>query len=91
MLHCLYMYFYLSYCYLGGIVLTASHNPGGIRHDFGIKYNIDNGGPAPDGVSNDIYENTQTISEYKTTSKLETDRLIDILGTTKYSVSFCLT
>lgn len=73
---------------LGGIVLTASHNPGGIRHDFGIKYNIENGGPAPDAISNDIYDNTKTINEYKITAKLETDRLIDVLGTTKYKVSY---
>lgn len=72
----------------GGIVLTASHNPGGIRHDFGIKYNIENGGPAPDGISNDIYENTKTITEYKITSKLETDRLIDILKTSNYKVRY---
>nr|XP_023015182.1 phosphoglucomutase [Leptinotarsa decemlineata] len=71
---------------LGGIVLTASHNPGGIRNDFGIKYNIENGGPAPDHVSDAIYDHTKKISEYKFTPKLETDRLIDILGTTTYNV-----
>lgn len=71
---------------LGGIVLTASHNPGGIRHDFGIKYNIENGGPAPDSVSDAIYEHTKKITEYRTTPKLETDRLIDILGTTTFNV-----
>ncbi|XP_018568134.1 phosphoglucomutase isoform X1 [Anoplophora glabripennis] len=71
---------------LGGIVLTASHNPGGIRNDFGIKYNIENGGPAPDSVSDAIYENTKKITEYRTTPKLETDRLIDIIGTTTFNV-----
>ncbi|CAG9769927.1 unnamed protein product [Ceutorhynchus assimilis] len=71
---------------LGGIVLTASHNPGGIRHDFGIKYNIENGGPAPDQISNNIYELTTKITQYKTTPTLETDRMIDILGTSKFNV-----
>lgn len=66
--------------------MTASHNPGGIRNDFGIKYNIENGGPAPDSVSNAIYENTKKITEYRTTPKLETDRLIDIIGTTTFNV-----
>lgn len=49
----------------GGIVLTASHNPGGIRNDFGIKYNIENGGPAPDSLSNKIYELTTKITQYR--------------------------
>ncbi|XP_030749058.1 phosphoglucomutase isoform X3 [Sitophilus oryzae] len=71
---------------LGGIVLTASHNPGGIRNDFGIKYNIENGGPAPDNITNSIYELSTKITQYKTTPTLETDRLIDILGTSKFNV-----
>ncbi|KAK5638292.1 hypothetical protein RI129_012587 [Pyrocoelia pectoralis] len=58
---------------LGGIVLTASHNPGGIRNDFGIKYNIDNGGPAPDQMTNDIYELTNKITQYKITPDLDCD------------------
>ena len=48
----------------GGIVLSASHNPGGIDEDFGIKYNISNGGPAPESVTASIYEQTQSISSY---------------------------
>ncbi|CAG9862619.1 unnamed protein product [Phyllotreta striolata] len=71
---------------LGGIVLTASHNPGGIRHDFGIKYNIENGGPAPTHFTNDVYEHTKKITSYKFTPKLETDRLIDVLGTNTFNV-----
>ena len=49
----------------GGIILSASHNPGGPHGDFGIKYNIGNGGPAPEKVTEEIYRRTQGIREYK--------------------------
>lgn len=48
----------------GGLVLSASHNPGGINEDFGIKYNVGNGGPAPENVTADIFAQTQKITEY---------------------------
>jgi len=51
---------------LGGFVLSASHNPGGIDADFGIKYNIRNGGPAPAAFTERIYAHTQSISRYRT-------------------------
>ncbi len=48
----------------GGLILSASHNPGGIDGDFGIKYNIHNGGPAPEDVTERIHEFTQRINHY---------------------------
>jgi phosphoglucomutase len=50
----------------GGIILSASHNPGGPDGDFGIKYNIGNGGPAPERVTEAIYARTRSIREYRT-------------------------
>ena len=49
----------------GGFILSASHNPGGIDEDFGVKFNASNGGPAPEKLTAQIYEITQTISRYK--------------------------
>jgi phosphoglucomutase len=49
----------------GGIVLSASHNPGGPDGDFGIKYNAENGGPAPEKITEAIYSNTQTLTAYR--------------------------
>ncbi|PWE30711.1 alpha-D-glucose phosphate-specific phosphoglucomutase [Pararhodobacter marinus] len=48
----------------GGVILSASHNPGGPDEDFGIKYNIANGGPAPEGITQAIFEATETIDSY---------------------------
>ncbi|MEM1361769.1 MAG: alpha-D-glucose phosphate-specific phosphoglucomutase [Pseudomonadota bacterium] len=49
----------------GGIILSASHNPGGPKGDFGVKFNTPNGGPAPEDVTNGIFEATKTISSYQ--------------------------
>ncbi|KAL9658649.1 hypothetical protein ABK040_006185 [Willaertia magna] len=49
---------------LGGLILTASHNPGGEQNDWGIKYNTPNGGPAPEKVTDKIFEISQNIKEY---------------------------
>ncbi len=54
-----------KYKAFGGIILSASHNPGGPHEDFGIKYNIDNGGPAPEKITDAIFERTKTIDRYK--------------------------
>ncbi len=57
----------------GGIVLSASHNPGGPQGDFGIKYNIANGGPAPEKITEAIYARTRQISAYKTVEAADVD------------------
>lgn len=66
-----------KYRAFGGIILSASHNPGGPEEDFGIKYNISNGGPAPEKVTGAIYEKTKQIQSYKilTAADLDLDRL----------------
>ena len=48
-----------------GIILSASHNPGGVEGDFGIKINVSNGGPAPEKLTNQIYRCSQSLLEYK--------------------------
>ena len=54
-----------KYQAFGGIVLSASHNPAGPTEDFGIKYNIGNGGPAPEKVTDAIFARTKVIDQYK--------------------------
>ena len=49
----------------GGIIMSASHNPGGPNEDFGVKFNMPNGGPAPESVTEAMYQRTTTITEYK--------------------------
>jgi phosphoglucomutase len=49
---------------IGGLILSASHNPGGPDEDFGIKYNVSNGGPAPEGITDAIFARTLSIDRY---------------------------
>ncbi|KAI8455481.1 hypothetical protein BY996DRAFT_7028695 [Phakopsora pachyrhizi] len=63
----------------GGILLTASHNPGGPDADFGIKFNVSNGGPAPEVVTDKIYELSKTLRSYKSVELPEVD--LSKLGT----------
>lgn len=49
----------------GGIIMSASHNPGGPNEDFGVKFNMPNGGPAPEGVTEAMYKRTTEITEYR--------------------------
>ena len=62
----------------GGIVLSASHNPGGPHGDFGIKYNIGNGGPAPERITDAIFERSKTIAAYKISDADDID--LDVQG-----------
>ncbi len=62
----------------GGLILSASHNPGGPDEDFGIKYNIANGGPAPEGVTDAIYARTLTIDRWLTVDAPDID--LDTIG-----------
>ena len=62
----------------GGIILSASHNPGGPDGDFGIKYNIANGGPAPEKVTEAMFARTQGITEYRISDAADID--LDALG-----------
>jgi phosphoglucomutase len=63
----------------GGLVLSASHNPGGPDEDFGIKYNIANGGPAPESVTEAIYQRTCEITEWRMVEAQDID--LDTIGT----------
>ncbi len=49
----------------GGIIMSASHNPGGEDEDFGVKFNMSNGGPAPEGVTNAMFARTTEITSYR--------------------------
>ncbi|TWH28393.1 MULTISPECIES: alpha-D-glucose phosphate-specific phosphoglucomutase [unclassified Aminobacter] len=63
----------------GGIILSASHNPGGPNEDFGIKYNVGNGGPAPEKVTEAIYARSREIDRYAIVNAPDVD--IDTIGT----------
>ena len=52
-----------GYCF-GGIILSASHNPGGPDEDFGIKFNGANGGPAPESITEEIFAQTKVLTHY---------------------------
>ncbi|TPW30550.1 alpha-D-glucose phosphate-specific phosphoglucomutase [Martelella alba] len=54
-----------KYGAFGGIILSASHNPGGPEEDFGIKYNTGNGGPAPEKITDAIFARSKSIDSFK--------------------------
>jgi phosphoglucomutase len=63
----------------GGLILSASHNPGGPTEDFGIKYNISNGGPAPERITEAIHARSQVIDRYMIADFDDVD--LDLIGT----------
>jgi phosphoglucomutase len=66
----------------GGVILSASHNPGGPDGDFGIKFNGDNGGPATPAVTSAIFDRTKAMSEYRIAEGLDLD--LTAIGTTTF-------
>ncbi len=64
----------------GGIILSASHNPAGPEEDFGIKYNTANGGPAPEKITEAIFENSKQIQQYRVADIADID--LDTIGET---------
>ena len=75
-----------KYKTFGGLVLSASHNQGGVDGDFGIKYNMSNGGPAPEKITDSIFEKSKTISTYKMADLPQVN--IDQIGETKFDGGF---
>jgi phosphoglucomutase len=65
----------------GGIILSASHNPGGPQGDFGIKYNIGNGGPAPEKITDALFARSKTIERFLIAEAPDVD--LDTIGSTR--------
>eukprot|EP00244_Chara_vulgaris_P002449 TRINITY_DN1433_c0_g1_i3.p1 TRINITY_DN1433_c0_g1~~TRINITY_DN1433_c0_g1_i3.p1 ORF type:complete len:675 (-),score=170.04 TRINITY_DN1433_c0_g1_i3:330-2312(-) len=67
---------------LGGLIMSASHNPGGPENDWGIKFNYKSGEPAPETITDEIYKNTSTIKEIKMAKFADVN--LSELGETKH-------
>lgn len=71
-----------KYHTFGGMILSASHNQGGVNGDFGIKYNISNGGPAPEKITDEVFAISKVINCYKIADLPEVD--VDTIGETVF-------
>lgn len=71
-----------KYKIFGGMILSASHNQGGVDGDFGIKYNISNGGPAPEKITDEVFAKSKVITTYKISDLANID--VDTLGETSF-------
>jgi len=71
-----------KYQTFGGMILSASHNQGGVNGDFGIKYNISNGGPAPEKVTDAVFAKSKVITQYKILDLPKID--VDTIGETVF-------
>jgi phosphoglucomutase len=71
-----------KYKTFGGMILSASHNPGGVNGDFGIKYNIDNGGSAPEKITEAVFAKSKIITQYKIVDLPQVD--IDTIGVSEF-------
>ena len=67
----------------GGIIMSASHNPGGPTEDFGVKFNMSNGGPAPEGITEAMYKRTTEITEYHIVESQDVD--LSVIGRSQLS------
>ena len=67
---------------VGGLILSASHNPGGPDGDFGIKFNVSNGGPAPEAFTEAVYARSQALSAYRIVDADLPD--LDLLGESRF-------
>lgn len=72
-----------QYQAFGGVVLSASHNQGGAEGDFGIKYNMGNGGPAPEKITDIIFAKSKEITSYQIADLAHID--VDVIGTSQFN------
>jgi phosphoglucomutase len=63
----------------GGLIFSASHNPGGPQGDFGVKYNIANGGPAPDAITQAVFARSKTLTQFQIVDTPDVD--LNVAGT----------